>query len=54
MKSIIKTIIIAIIFGAIAGALTTFAVLNFQSKPKAKLITDFYDTENAVHVSPIV
>ncbi|MBI2656567.1 rhodanese-like domain-containing protein [Candidatus Woesearchaeota archaeon] len=49
MKAI-KIIILAVIFGAIAGALASFIILNF--KTTNQLIKDFYLTENAVHVSP--
>ncbi|HDL75048.1 MAG TPA: rhodanese-like domain-containing protein [bacterium] len=45
-----KTIILAIIFGSLAGALTTYIVLN--SKSSNDIIKDFYLTENVVRVSP--
>jgi len=52
MKQSFKIIILAIVFGALAGALSTFILLNFQTPSQEDLIKDFYLTENAVHVSP--
>lgn len=52
MKLSILTIVLAIIFGSLFGALSTFAVLNLQTANHESLIKDFYLTENAVHVSP--
>lgn len=52
MRSVIKIIILSIIFGAISGALVAFIVLNPQAPNENELIKDFYLTENAVHVSP--
>lgn len=52
MKSSFKIIILAIIFGSLAGALSAFVVLNLQTLNQEDLIKDFYLTENAVHVSP--
>ncbi len=49
---IIIIISLSAIVGALAGSLTTF-FLNSSAKPNTqKLISDFYLTENAVHVSP--
>lgn len=47
-----KTVIIAIIFGAISGALTSFYILGAKKPTNEELIKEFYLTENAVHVSP--
>ena len=52
MKQSFKIIILAIVFGALAGILSAFIVLNFQTPSQENLIKDFYLTENAVHVSP--
>jgi len=52
MKQLFKIITLAIIFGALAGALSAFVVLNFQTPSQEDLIEDFYLTENAVHISP--
>ena len=52
MKITFKIIILAVIFGAISGALTTLIVINFQNPNENELIKNFYLTENAVHVSP--
>ncbi|MEM4369161.1 MAG: rhodanese-like domain-containing protein [Candidatus Woesearchaeota archaeon] len=52
MKSSLKIIILAIVFGSLAGILSTFLVLNLQTPTQEDLIKDFYLTENAVHVSP--
>lgn len=52
MKTPFKIIFIAIVFGALAGALSTLIVLNLQTPSQDDLIKDFYLTENAVHVSP--
>ncbi len=43
---------LALIFGAISGAIAAVVVLNMQSQSENELIKDFYLTENAVHVSP--
>lgn len=43
--------VLAIIIGALAGALSAFAFSNFMSG-KNELIKDFYETENAVYISP--
>ena len=52
MNPLIKTIILAIIFGGLAGGLTVLIVLKFQKPSQNELIKEFYLTENAVHVSP--
>ena len=52
MKLTFKVIIVALIFGAISGAFTTFIILNFQTQSQESLIKNFYLTENAIHVSP--
>ena len=52
MKHSFKIIFLAIVFGALAGALSTFVILDFQIPDQEDLIKDFYLTENAVHVSP--
>lgn len=52
MKSLAKAIILSIVFGAIAGALASYLVLNYIPESQERLIKNFYLTENAVHVSP--
>lgn len=52
MKSSLKIIILAIVFGALAGILSTSLVSNLQTPNQEDLIKDFYLTENAVQVSP--
>lgn len=47
-----KIIILAIVFGALSGALTSFTVLNLNISTSEDRILDFYLTENEVHVSP--
>lgn len=51
----IITIIVAAIIGAFVGSFTTFELLRLQ-KPKTQtandLINEFYQIENAVHLSP--
>ena len=51
-KIFFKTIVWAIVFGLISGGLASFFILNIQSPSEEELITDYYLTENAVHVSP--
>ena len=52
MKQLFKIILLAIVFGALAGSLSAFIILNLQTQNQEDLIKDFYLTENAVHVSP--
>ena len=47
-----KIFLFAIIFGALAGALASFFVLNYYSSNENRLIEGFYAVENAVHISP--
>jgi rhodanese-related sulfurtransferase len=49
-KETIKIIIIAIVFGALSGMLTTMLIDNKDSEEE--LIKDFYAAENAAHISP--
>tara|TARA_Y100000310_G_scaffold340209_1_gene435209 strand:+ start:1483 stop:2112 length:630 start_codon:yes stop_codon:yes gene_type:complete len=52
-KDLNNTILIAIIFGVIAGGITSFAISEFKAEPtEEELIKEFYDVENAVHISP--
>jgi len=46
------TVIIAVVLGAITGVVTTYVLLQFSEPTNNQLMKDFYDTENAVHVSP--
>lgn len=57
MRPIRKTIIYAVLFGAIGGALATVAITKNQAMGteeanREALVRDFYATELAVHVSP--
>ncbi len=52
-KPLVGIVLLTTIVGAFAGSLTTYAVLNLQSRnTQNELIKDFYITENAVMVSP--
>jgi rhodanese-related sulfurtransferase len=52
-KENFNTIIIAIIFGILAGGLTSIAIDKLDpGKSKEALMKEFYDVETAVHVSP--
>ncbi len=48
---VIGFIMIAIIFGAISGVLTSFAIDSFQDS-REEIIKEYYLAENYVHVSP--
>src|SRR3989344_5516404 len=52
MDEKMKIIIIAVIAGAIAGGAVFYFSDNFFSKSQKQLIKEFYEIENAVHVSP--
>lgn len=52
MKSKIKIIVLAAIVGGLAGSGITYAMLKTQKPTNNDLIRGFYETENAVHVSP--
>ncbi len=47
-----RIIIIAVVAGALSGALTFFVLGEYRMPTKEELITEFYRVENAVHVSP--
>src|SRR3989344_6010268 len=51
MVKTLVVIVLAIIFGAAAGALASYTVSSFDTSTN-NLARDFYLTENAVHVSP--
>ena len=51
MKSA-NIVVIAVIISVIAAFITTSTILKQQVPSKAQLISDFYEIENAVHVSP--
>jgi rhodanese-related sulfurtransferase len=48
----IALILTSLILAAIVGSLTTFILLKSQKPTKNDLIREFYEVENAVHVSP--
>ncbi len=54
--NITKTFIIAVIISAVVGSLATIGTMSFvggsKEKTKEELIKEFYDVENAAHVSP--
>lgn len=52
MKQTIKTIVVSAISGALAGSVTLLATQNFQKPTANDLVKEFYETENAVYVSP--
>jgi len=47
-----KIIALAIVFGALAGAVSAYTVDLFEKPSAEELIKEFYETENAVHISP--
>jgi rhodanese-related sulfurtransferase len=47
-----KLIIMAIIFGIVGGLIGALGVMKFDTKSQNELIQEFYEVENAVHVSP--
>lgn len=54
-KQTLKTIILSAVIGAIVGGGMSFAVLSSKKEVKKtteQLISEFYDIENAVHISP--
>src|SRR3989338_6988254 len=51
MVKTLVVIVLAVIFGAAAGALASYTVSSFDTSTN-NLVRDFYLTENAVHVSP--
>lgn len=54
-NKLIRTILISSLTGALIGSITTFSILKLQ-KPKNPtandLISEFYEIENAVYISP--
>ncbi len=48
----IKIVIISSIISAIVGSGLTFFLLQYQKNDPKRLISEFYQIENAVHVSP--
>jgi len=51
MKNTINIVIASAIVGAVAGGLVSYGLLN-SSTSENKLVKEFYETENAVSVSP--
>jgi rhodanese-related sulfurtransferase len=47
-----KNVLLLVVVSAIVGALAAWAVLQVQQPGEKDLIREFYETENAVHVSP--
>lgn len=54
IKDALRVVVLAIIFGAVAGAVASLIIIPTQQQEKtdADYISEFYLTENAVHVSP--
>ncbi len=55
MKNAHRLIVLAVILGAISGALAAYAATTFlqqHDKTDAEYIKEFYLSENAVHISP--
>lgn len=52
MNQMLKIIIISAVVGALIGGAVTFILQNFQKTGNRDLIKEFYEVENAVHVSP--
>lgn len=52
MTEYIKVMILAVVFGAIAGGGVTYFLERQRITDSDKLIKEFYAVENAVHVSP--
>src|SRR3990167_9272855 len=51
MNETSKTILLAIVFGAIAGVVGALLASGLQNESQEELMRQFYMTENAVHVS---
>src|SRR3989344_2210913 len=47
-----KIILMALVFGLIGGFVSTIAFTGLITKSQENLIKEFYDVENAVHISP--
>jgi len=47
-----KIVLLALVFGIIGGFLSSTVFSSFVAKSQDSLIKEFYDVENAVHVSP--
>lgn len=52
MKSKIKIIVLVALVGGLVGSIATYTLLKYQKPSQHDLIRGFYETENAVHVSP--
>jgi rhodanese-related sulfurtransferase len=52
MNQILKTILISVISGVVGGIGVLVFADNFTGGNREQLIQEFYETENAVHVSP--
>src|SRR3989344_5777408 len=49
---LVKVIILSVVFGAIAGAFTTYSILGIREPTEEDYIKEFYNVETSVHVSP--
>jgi rhodanese-related sulfurtransferase len=47
-----KLVIIAVVVGVLSGFLSSFILIKTYSPSEEELIAEFYDVENAVHISP--
>ncbi|MBI2138436.1 hypothetical protein HYU13_02520 [Candidatus Woesearchaeota archaeon] len=52
MKKEISILALAVVLGALAGALSSYSFLILHNPSQKELIRDFYLVENAVHISP--
>lgn len=52
MKQTVRIILLSAFLGALVASGVTFLLLRLQKPTNNDLIKTFYDTENAVHVSP--
>ncbi len=51
-KSTLHIVLIAVVCGALAGAVTTTLLENFEETSQEELIQEFYEVEAAVSISP--
>ena len=49
---LIKVVVISIIVGFLAGGIAAFSIEEFSETSTGELMKEFYEIENAVHISP--
>lgn len=52
MNQTLKIIFISVVIGVLVGSVATFLLQNIKKPTNEDLIKEFYEVENAVHVSP--